>query len=121
VGNGLDVVHTYQVLAGTDTKVISSHDSTSYAIVQHNLAKWTGKSILTSVTYNHGVANYCGCFPVSGTINTTYSGSKTGYEQMTFTYGTTGTCGSYNVQSCTDATCATLTGAVTAGTLDYCL
>ncbi len=118
-GTGLSIAHTFA--AGVDTKVVNSADANSPVIVQHNLAKWTARNIMKDVTYKHGTASYCGCFPVSGTINAVHSGSKTSAEQLTFTYDTTAVCGSYNVQTCSDSTCTTLTGAVTAGVLNHCL
>ena len=120
-GNGLNVAHTYDSTAGTDQKVISSADATSLVIVQHNLAKWTGKSSFTNLTFVHGASNYCGCFPISGTINTAYNGSKTGFEQMTFNYATTNVCGSYTIQGCSDQTCSSLVGTPTSNVLNHCL
>ncbi len=120
-GAGLNVTHTYDKTAGTDTKVVSSADPSSVVIVQHNLAKWTGRATMTNVTYVHGTDKYCGCYPISGTINAVHSGSKTSAEQLKFTYATTNVCGSYDIQTCSDNTCATLTGTVTSGVLNHCL
>jgi hypothetical protein len=51
-------------------------------VVQHNLAKFTAKAELSDVAFD--VAT-CGCFPVSGSITTTLSGSRNGTETLDIT------------------------------------
>jgi hypothetical protein len=118
-GTGLTVQHTYS--SGTDTKVVNTATN-SQVIIQHNLAKWTGKSSISGLTFVHGGSTPCGCFPTAGTINTTYNGSRTGYEQLVFNAGTSNTnCGAYTVTA-TDDTFTALAGTTpTTGVLHHCL
>ncbi len=51
-------------------------------LVQHNLAHYTGTAVFSNVGYISG-----SCFPQSGTITTTFSGSLQGTETLTFTGG----------------------------------
>jgi hypothetical protein len=48
--------------------------------INHNLAKFT--SVITASNIQWGD---CSCFPVSGSLNVTYSGSKSGSATVTFT------------------------------------
>lgn len=65
----------------------STKTMTGTVQVQHNLAKYTASAAF-SVTFDHST---CGCYPKSGTITTTLTGSKTGTETLTFTDCGTGT------------------------------
>jgi hypothetical protein len=57
-----------------------SREVTGTVIVQHNLAKYTANAEFSAVTYDE---DKCGCLPVSGSITTTLSGSRTGTETLT--------------------------------------
>jgi hypothetical protein len=118
-GTGLTVQHTFG--GGTDTKVVNTATN-SVVIVQHNLAKWTGKSTISGLTFVHGGTAPCGCFPTAGTIDTTYTGSKTGYEQVVFNAGSNNaSCGAYTLTT-TDSTFTALPGTTpTTGVLHHCL
>ncbi|MDB4986272.1 MAG: hypothetical protein JWN04_1450 [Myxococcaceae bacterium] len=51
-------------------------------VVQHNIAKFTAKAELSDVVYDFAK---CGCLPISGTITSTLTGSRTGTETLDIT------------------------------------
>jgi hypothetical protein len=61
--------------------------------VQHNSARFTGKTHITSAL-SYAMANCC--HPSAGTMTTSLSGSRVGTEVLAFTGGSTGRCGSAN-------------------------
>ena len=69
-------------------------------IVDHNIAKFTASMAFSDVTYT----NDC-CYPISGTITTTLTGSRTGTVTLTFS---STTCGQVFMSSSKEAS-ATIT------------
>ncbi len=76
------------VMTGTDgTRQITS----GTIVVQHNLARFTATTnVVSALTHTSGC-----CFPTGGSLQTTYTGSKTGTETITFQ----STCGKATVGS----------------------
>ncbi|OFZ23346.1 MAG: hypothetical protein A2X94_03870 [Bdellovibrionales bacterium GWB1_55_8] len=81
IGNNMEVV------AVNGTRVVNGTVQ-----VQHNLEKYTGTSVFSDVVYSN--TKGC-CLPESGTVTTTFTGSRTGTEALTFS-GTE--CGSANLK-----------------------
>ena len=73
--------------------------SSGTVIVDHNLAKFTANMAFSDVTYTAGC-----CYPTSGTIATTYTGSKTGTATLTFS----STCGSASLVEGSTTTAMTM-------------
>jgi hypothetical protein len=74
-------------------------------VLQHNLAKYTAKAELSNVVFDFAK---CGCLPVSGTITTTLSGSRTGTEML-------------DIMGCAEAEYASEKGVKASVTLAHCL
>jgi hypothetical protein len=107
-----DLTLTMSGVSGSKTVLDSG---SGFVTVQQNTARFTSKSSITALTWDHS-ASGCGCFPISGTISTTFTGSKTGSEVATFDQST---CGSYTLQQ-TD-TSGKPVGVPVTGTLSYCM
>jgi hypothetical protein len=82
--------------AGGD-RVISSGTVTLY----HNLAKYTATNSFNSVTWGSSTC----CYPTSGSVTTTFTGTKSGTGTMTFT----STCGAATYVDSTGSSNVTLT------------
>ncbi len=74
-------------------------------VVEHNLAKFTARAELADVAYDFAK---CGCLPISGSITTTLTGSRTGTETL-------------DITSCGQAQYTNAQGAKAPLTLTHCL
>lgn len=86
------------------SKVVSS----GTLVVQHNLAKFTSRTKVTS-PLNYTLANCC--FPTSGEVTTTFTGGKNDSQSETLTFSS----------ECGEATLTQLNGTKTELTLQHCL
>jgi hypothetical protein len=76
--------HTVSSASPVDVKIETDGTRlvSGTVIVQHNLAKFTAKAELADVAFD---ALKCGCLPISGSVTTTLTGSRTGTETLDIT------------------------------------
>ena len=98
----------------TTTKSGNVTSSSGTMVLQHNLAKYTATATIASTAAVTHDRTTCGCLPTGGTIQTTFTGSRTDFEILTITG-----CGTATLQTGANQAAAQAATA-TALTLTHC-